>query len=104
VIPPDGCRPHGRDAWIPAIGLREARGRLREVYELLRSHGGGRPAIYSPPGGDVANIVKCHSLDPEGLRIVFALSGEVNWSPRSLPWRLRELVNTVVSAANDCFY
>ena len=92
------------DGWIRTIGLEEATGRLLEVYRLLRHQGGSRPAVYTPPGGDIANIVKCHSLDPEALRLAFSMSAAVHWSPRSLPWRLREMLNTVVSAANDCFY
>jgi hypothetical protein len=93
-----------RDGWIRMAGLKAASGRLREVYGQLRWHGGPRPAVYYPPGGDVANIIKCHSLDPEALRLAFAVGGLVHWGPRSLPWLLREMLNTVVSAANNCFY
>lgn len=93
-----------RDGWIEMIGLSSARGRLREVYDALGAARHERPRIYDTPGGDVANIVKSHSLDPEGLRLAFSLSGAVHWGPLSLPWREREMLNTVTSAANNCFY
>lgn len=91
-------------AFIRMIGIREARGALRDVYERLRAVAAVRPAIYDTPTGDVPHIIKCHSLDPEGLRLAFTMSGAVHWGPRSLPWAKRELINTVTSGANNCFY
>ena len=91
-------------AWIRMVGLREAEGPLRELYAAMKAGGGARPAVYEPPTGDVANIVRCHGLDPEGLRLAFAVSGAVSWSPLSLEWAEREMLNTVTSAANNCFY
>jgi hypothetical protein len=38
------------------------------------------------------------------MRLAFTLSGALHWSEGALPWRLREMVNTVTSRANDCFY
>jgi hypothetical protein len=96
--------PPARDGWIRMIGVAAAEGELRDVYARLRAGGGGRPAVYTPPTGDVANIVKSHSLDPEGLGLAFGMSAAIHWSPRSLPWATREMINTVTSSANNCFY
>ena len=86
------------------VGAAEAEGQLAELYGRMQAAGGSRPAVYTPPTGDVANIVKCHSLEPEGLRLAFSLSGAVHWGPLSLPWVEREMLNTVTSGANNCFY
>lgn len=93
-----------KQGWVRMIGVAEAGGPLKEVYTKMRSGSGARPAVYSTPTGDAANIVKCHSLDPEGLRLAFGMSSAVHWGPKSLPWVQREMLNTVTSGANNCFY
>jgi hypothetical protein len=90
--------------WIRMIGIEGATGALRELYSAMEAGQSSRPAIYHPPSGDVANIVKCHSLDPEGMRLAFGLSGAVHWSPLSLPWAEREMLNTITSKTNHCVY
>ena len=82
------------------LGLAEAEGKLKELYDRLKSGGSERPAIYNPPTGDVANIIKAHSLDPEGMELAFGMSAAIHWGPLSLPWVEREMLNTVTSAAN----
>jgi hypothetical protein len=91
-----------RQGWIKMIGIDEADGPLKEFYMEMK--GGWRPAVYAPPTGDAANIVKAHSLDPEGMRLAFAMSRTIQWSEKSLPWVTREMLNTVTSNANNCFY
>ncbi len=86
------------------IGFDEAEGELRDIYLHMRQYASERPAIYTPPGGEVANIIRCHSLDPEGLRLAFGISSPIHWGPRSLPWIEREMINTVTSQTNGCFY
>ena len=93
-----------KPGWIRMIGTAEAEGPLKQIYARMRTSSGSRPAVYQPPSGDVANIVKCHSLEPEGLRLAFGMSAAVHWGPKSLPWAQREMLNTVTSAANNCFY
>ena len=96
-----------REAWVRVVGLREAmaeNGELAGVLAGLKAHAKGRPAVYDAPHGEPPNIVRCHSLDPEGLRLAFTLSAVVHWGEDALPWRLREMINTVTSRANDCFY
>jgi hypothetical protein len=86
------------------IGIHAAEGALKEAYLKLRANMSSRPAVYSTPGGDAPNIVKSHSLEPEGLRLAFSISTAIHWSDKSLPWAKREMINTVTSRANDCFY
>ena len=93
-----------RQGWIRMIGVNEAEGALREIYTRMRSASSNRPSVYQPPSGDAANIVKSHSLEPEGLRLAFGMSGVIHWGARSLPWPKREMLNTVTSAANSCYY
>jgi hypothetical protein len=93
-----------REAWIRVIGYDESTGPLREAYEAMRAASASRPSAYDTPTGEAANIVRCHGLDPEGLRLAFSLSKAAHWGPLSLPWADRELLNTVTSAANQCFY
>ncbi len=93
-----------KQGWIRMIGSIEAEGALKQIYARMRSASGARPAVYQPPSGDVANIVKSHSLEPEGLRLAFGMSAAIHWGAKSLPWARREMLNTVTSAANSCFY
>lgn len=86
------------------IGVREAEGALKEVYLKMGANMSSRPSVYRTPNGDAPNIVKSHSLEPEGLRLAFGLSTAIHWSDKSLLWSKREMINTVTSQANDCFY
>jgi hypothetical protein len=92
------------NGWIRMIGVQEAEGTLKELYMRMKANTNTRPAIYSTPTGDAPNIVKCHSLEPEGLRLAFWISSAIHWSERSLPWVRREMINTVTSRVNNCFY
>ena len=93
-----------KQGWIQMLGVHEAEGALREVYAQMRANMGSRPSVYSTPTGDAPNIVKSHSLEPEGLRLAFSMSTAIHWSDKSLPWAKREMINTVTSGANNCFY
>jgi hypothetical protein len=93
-----------KQGWIRMIGIAEADGALKEMYARMKAGGASRPAVYRTPSGDAANIVKSHSLEPEGLRLAFAISSAIHWSERSLPWVQREMINTVTSRVNNCFY
>ena len=86
------------------IGLADAEGPLKELYVEMKVKSGSRPAVYQTPTGEPANIIRSHSLEPEGLRLAFGLSGAIHWGPKSLPWIRREMLNTVTSGANHCFY
>lgn len=93
-----------KPGWIRMIGISEAQGPLKELYAQMKSRSGSRPAVYNTPTGDAPNIVRSHSLEPEGLRLAFGISTAIHWSEKSLPWVQREMLNTVTSRANNCFY
>jgi hypothetical protein len=57
------------------------------------------PPVYRPEHGDAPGIIRAHSLDPELLLRTFSVSG-----PSPLPWADRELLASVTSRTNQCFY
>jgi hypothetical protein len=87
-------------AWLTTIPRREANGQLAEVYAAMAAR--PIPDAYRPPDGDAPGIIRAHSLDPELMRRTFAATG---WLHRSaLDWADRELVSSVTSRTNQCFY
>lgn len=87
-------------AYLQMIGRHEADGDLLEAYQAMAAR--PMPRAYVPDHGDAPGIIRAHSLDPELLRRTFAVSGAL--SNDALPWRSRELVNSVTSRENECFY
>lgn len=87
-------------AYLRMIGRQEADGELLDAYRAMAAR--PMPSVYVPPHGDAPGIIRAHSLDPELLRRTFAVSGSL--SNDMLPWRSRELVNSVTSRENECFY
>jgi uncharacterized peroxidase-related enzyme len=75
------------------IDVEDATGALREEYDAAV----GR-------AGKVFNIVKAMSLRPAVLGRSMALYREIMFAPCGLSRQERELLATVVSRANDCFY
>jgi alkylhydroperoxidase family enzyme len=81
-------------AWIHTISEDEAEGTLAKHYRAAE----GR-------AGKVASIVKLHSLDVPTLRASMNLYFATTTSEDNpLPRSTRELIATVVSRTNDCFY
>ena len=75
------------------IDVEGATGALREEYDAAI----GR-------AGKVFNIVKAMSLRPAVLGRSMALYREIMFAPCGLSRQERELLATVVSRTNDCFY
>ena len=75
------------------IDVEDATGALREEYDAAI----GR-------AGKVFSIVKAMSLRPAVLGRSMALYREIMFAPCGLSRQERELLATVVSRANDCFY
>lgn len=80
-------------AWIEQIDEDQATGSLAKLYEASRTRAGG-----------VANIIRVMSQDAasaaESIRFYVALMK----SPNSLSPAQREMLATVVSNVNDCYY
>jgi uncharacterized peroxidase-related enzyme len=71
----------------------DASGTLREEYDAAVAR-----------AGKVFNIVKSMSLRPEVLRRSMELYTAIMFGPSGLTRQERELIATVVSAANECYY
>jgi uncharacterized peroxidase-related enzyme len=71
----------------------DASGTLREEYDAAVAR-----------AGKVFNIVKSMSLRPEVLRRSMELYTAIMFGPSGLTRQERELLATVVSAANECYY
>jgi alkylhydroperoxidase family enzyme len=87
-------------AWLGTVSRQDADGRLAEVYTAMANR--PTPDVYRPPHDDAAGIIRAHSLDPELLRRTFQVSGGLHQSV--LDWADRELISSVTSRTNQCFY
>ena len=80
-------------AYIKLIDQAEAEGVLRRQYEGAEQR-----------AGYVANIIKVMSQDVESLRASIQLYISLMKSDNALNTARREMLATVVSNANGCFY
>ncbi len=81
-------------AWIRQVPYDEATGELRKIYDA----GVGRI-------GEVANIIRLMSLRPRGLGLMMQFYVEQMLGGDSeLSRPERELLATVTSQVNGCFY
>jgi alkylhydroperoxidase family enzyme len=78
---------------LELIGPEDADGLLAEEYEAAM----GR-------AGKVYNIVRSMSLNPAVLRQSMELYKAIMFGPSGLTRQERELLATVVSATNECYY
>ena len=92
-------------AWIKTIPLADAEGRL---LELLTQQRGMYPAEYATPAplaSDIGeSIVESHTLIPEALYHAFSTFGALMSPDLPLKRRQHEMIATMVSVTNDCFY
>lgn len=89
-------------AWIKTIGLSDPE-MTPELMAAYMAAGSNLPPEYRG-GDDVANIVKSHSLDPVALQTAFQAGLHLINGPSPLSRREKEMITTVVSTANECFY
>lgn len=80
-------------AWIKTIESEAAQGKLKTEY-----------AAAVRRAGKVFNILKVQSLSPATLHASMELYLAAMQGPSGLSRAERELLATVVSWANDCFY
>ena len=81
-------------AWIRMIPLTEATGRLKELYERVKT-----------PHGTVDNVMRAHSLRPETMEGHVVLYRSVLHNPaNTLPFWFLEVVASYVSMTNRCEY
>ncbi|MES2976890.1 MAG: peroxidase-related enzyme [Pseudomonadota bacterium] len=81
-------------AWIKMIPVEEATGKLKEMYERVRT-----------PSGTVDNVMKAHSLRPHSMEGHLVLYKNVLHNPENtLPFWFLEVVASYVSMTNRCDY
>lgn len=80
-------------AWIKMVEPGEATGILKQEYDDAVER-----------AGKVFNILKVQSLSPESLRASMQLYRATMHGPSGLSRAEREMLATVVSWANHCFY
>ncbi|MFZ3579553.1 carboxymuconolactone decarboxylase family protein [Virgibacillus sp. DJP39] len=77
-------------ARIQMIESEYAEGKLKELYDQFN--------------GKMANILKVHSLNPNSLEAHFNYYKVIMFGKSPLPRKVREMIATVVSVTNECFY
>ena len=91
--------------WIRTVPLSQAEGKLREALE---NQMGLYPREYAEPTGvaddDDSGIVASHSLIPEALQHAFSTFGVLMSPDLPLTRRQHEMIATMVSVTNRCFY
>jgi len=80
-------------AWIKMIEPEEATGDLKQEYDAAVER-----------AGKVFNILKVQSLNPPSLRASMQMYMATMYGPSGLSRAEREMLATVVSWANHCFY
>ncbi len=80
-------------AWIRVVAENEADGDLRDFYDAHKT-----------PSGEVDNILKIHSLNPDSLRGHFDFYRTLMFGKSDLTRPQREMIAVVVSAINKCHY
>lgn len=91
--------------WIKTVPLSEAGADLVRALESQRSL---YPKEYATPvfptEEGVAGIVASHSLIPDALFHAFSTFGVLMSSDLPLTRRQQEMITTIVSVTNRCFY
>ncbi len=80
-------------AFIDQVAEEDAQGTLARIYESAR----GR-------ADRVANIIRLMSLDPVSLEASMQFYIKLMKTDNALSAARKEMLATVVSCANDCFY
>jgi uncharacterized peroxidase-related enzyme len=80
-------------AWIKVVEPEEATGALKQEYDAA-----------SERAGKVFNILKVQSLNPLALQASMQMYRATMFGPSGLSRAEREMLATVVSWANHCFY
>jgi alkylhydroperoxidase family enzyme len=80
-------------AWIKTVSPEEATGQLRQLYDEAVKR-----------AGRVFHIIRIQSLNPAVLAASTRLYVTLMHGPSSLTRAEREMLATVTSWSNDCFY
>lgn len=80
-------------AWIRIITPDKATGLLKSLYDAAVSR-----------AGHVANVIRLMSINPPVMRASMGLYIDIMQKQSALSRAQREMIATVVSRANDCYY
>lgn len=80
-------------SWIEQIAEEDAKGKLASIFSAAR----GR-------AGDVAHILRVMSLRPDPLGTFMRLYVQLMHDEATLSQADREMLATVTSQVNECFY
>ena len=80
-------------AWIETISPGDATGELKEEYDAAQAR-----------AGYVAHILRVQSLNPAALKASMELYKATMFGASGLTRAEREMLATVVSQINECFY
>ncbi len=94
--------------WIQTVPPGEAPPELKAVYEAVyrlypADYEAPVPALLRPEGG-TDSVTAAHSLIPEAMRHAMSAFGVLLSPELPLSRRQHEMIATVVSAHNRCFY
>ena len=81
-------------AWIKEIEASKAEGKLKDIYKRIGKR----------TNGNVANILKVHSLHPDAMEAHLNLYETIMFGKSGLSRAQREMIAIVVSSANNCHY
>jgi hypothetical protein len=94
--------------WIKTVPPVDADAELKSCYEAVYSlyprEYSGEVAAVQRPDGSADSIVAAHSLIPQALRHALSAYGVLLSADLPLTRRQHEMIATVVSALNRCFY
>jgi hypothetical protein len=94
--------------WIRTVPMSEADPELTRQYEAVYALYPGEYAVDVPalikPDGMSDSITAAHSLIPDAMRHAMSAHGVLLSPDLPLTRRQHEMIATVVSALNSCFY
>jgi hypothetical protein len=92
-------------AWIKTIKFEEADEKLQKLLTELRA---SYPSEYAVPAHKASptneSIIDSHTLMPPAMFHIFAAFSEMMSPELPLERRQHEMIATLVSETNDCFY
>jgi hypothetical protein len=88
--------------WIRTIRMEDADENLRRMMEAQRAMYPEEYSSPSSPGGD--SVVASHTLMPEALYHIFGAFGAMMSPEFPLSRAQHEMIATMVSVVNRCFY
>ena len=80
-------------AFISLIQPAEAVGKLKQLYDAAFKR-----------AGYIANVIRIMCHDPDSCNASMAFYGTLMKMPNALSGAQKEMLATVVSNANDCYY